>query len=187
MRVPVLGSVATAAFAFLWSRGRIHVDLGWGRSLQPLGPMTVRIQAPRDLVFDAVAGPYLGRTPAALKKKLTVIAREGNLAVASHRTKLPLMDALTVEIVQFERPARVSFSLLRGPVPHVEEEFLLEQPEPEITLLTYRGELGTDLWMIGQVYGKKLVRPVWEAAVASSIEQIKAASEKRAAANRDRS
>ena len=38
-------------------------DFGIGTSSRTLGPLTVRIDAPRELVFDVVAGPYLGRTP----------------------------------------------------------------------------------------------------------------------------
>jgi uncharacterized protein YndB with AHSA1/START domain len=33
--------------------GRLHLDLGWGRSIHPLGPITVAIDAPRELVFEA--------------------------------------------------------------------------------------------------------------------------------------
>jgi hypothetical protein len=107
------------------------------------------------------------------------------MAVATHRTKLPWMDAVTVEVVRFEPPARVTFRLLRGPVPHVLEEFALDQQE-SATLLGYRGELGADLWLLGRIYGGKVVRPVWERTVAASLDQIKQGAEQRAAARRRR-
>lgn len=183
------GALATAATGlagmFLISRGRIHLNLGWGRSLHPLGPITVRINAPRDLVFEQISGPYLGQTPANLRSKLKVLEKGSDLVVAEHHTKLPLMDALTVEAVRFDPPGRISFRLLQGPVPHVSEEFLLEEIGAE-TVLSYRGGLGADLWLLGRVYGGSIVRPVWERTVATSMEEIKKGAEQRAAARRRR-
>jgi hypothetical protein len=184
------GALATAATGlagmFLISRGRIHLDLGWGRSVHPLGPITVRINAPRELVFEQISGPYLGQTPANLRSKLKVLEKGSDLVVAEHRTKLPLMDAITVEAVRFDPPGRISFRLLQGPVPHVSEEFLLEEIGSE-TALSYRGELGADLWLLGRIYGGSIVRPVWERTVATSMEEIKKGAEQRAAAHRRRS
>jgi hypothetical protein len=107
------------------------------------------------------------------------------MAVAEHRTKLRWMDASTVEAVRFEPPARVTFRLLRGPVPHVVETFVLEEQQSG-TLLCYEGELGADLWFLGRLYGGKIVRPVWERTVATSLDQIKQGAEQRAAARRRR-
>ncbi len=183
----ILRSAATGlAGMFLISRGRIHLDLGWGRSLHPLGPFAVQINAPRDLVFEQISSPYLGRMPAALRSKLKVLEKGSNLVVAEHRTKLPLMDAVTVEAVQFHPPGRISFRLLRGPVPHVSEEFLLEETGSG-TALSYRGELGADLWVLGRLYGGSIVCPSWESAVAHSMEEIKKGAERRAAARWRRS
>ncbi len=182
----ILASAAAGlAGMFLISRGRIHLDLGWGRSLHPLGPVTVQINAPRDLVFEQISSPYLGQMPAALRSKLKVLEKGSNLVVAEHRTKLPLMDAVTVEAVRFDPPGRIGFRLLRGPVPHVSEEFLLEETESG-TALSYRGELGADLWVLGRIYGGSIVRPSWESAVARSMEEIKKGAEQRAAARRRR-
>jgi hypothetical protein len=150
-----------------------------------LGPTSVLIDAPREVVFDQIAAPYLGRTPASLRAKLRVLEQGKDMAVAEHRTKLPWMDAVTVEAVRFDRPGRVSFRLLRGPVPHVFEEFILEEHEAG-TLLHYRGELGADLWLLGRLYGGKVVRPVWERTVAASLGEIKTGAEQRAVAHRRR-
>lgn len=183
----MFASAAGAALGagFLASRGRLHLDVGWGRSLHALGPISVLIDAPGDLVFEQIAGPYLGRTPAPLRGKLEVLEQGTDMAVAAHRTKLPWMDAFTVEAVRFEPPARITFRLLRGPVPHVVEEFALEE-QASGTLLRYRGELGADLWLLGRIYGGRVVRPVWERTVAASLDQIKAGAEQRAAAHRRR-
>jgi hypothetical protein len=159
--------------------------VGWGRSFHALGPISVLVDAPRELVFDQIASPYLGRTPASLRGKLDVLDRGTDMAVAAHRTRLPWMDAVTVEALHFDPPAGVTFRLLRGPVPHVVEEFALEEQEAG-TLLLYRGELGADLWLLGRIFGGSVVRPVWERTVAASLGQIKTGAEQRAAARRRR-
>lgn len=174
-----------AGAAFLASRGRLHLDVGWGRSMCPLGPMTVSIDAPRELVLEVVSAPYLGSMPSSMRGKLVILERHGNLVVAEHRTHLRWVGAVTVESVLFEPPGRVSFRLLRGPVPHVVEEFVLEQ-EGAGTRFTYRGELGADLWVLGRIYGAKMVKPAWEAAVGRSLAEIKAGAEQRSAAHRRR-
>ena len=180
-----VGAAGLLGAAFLLSRGRLHLDVGWGRSLHSLGPIVLSIDAPRELVFEHLAAPYLGRIPSALRRKLTIVEREGNLVVAEHRTPLPLMDAVTVEAVRFEPPARVAFRLLRGPVPHVTEEFLLEEAGAG-TRFTYRGELGADLWLLGRWYGGRIVRPAWEGVVRQTLDETKAAVEEHAARRRQR-
>lgn len=174
-------SVGAGVAFFLVSRGMVHLDLGVGRSFHGLGPITLRIAAPRDLVFEVVSAPYLGRMPASLIGKIEILERTEDLVVALHRTPLPLRDAVTVETVAFERPGRVRFELLRGPVPYVREEFLLEERDGE-TEFTYRGELGADLWALGRLYGGRIVKPVWEDVVRRSLEEVKRAAEERALA-----
>lgn len=174
-----------AGAGLLVSRGRLHLDIGWGRSVCPLGPTTMFIDAPRELVYQLVSAPYLGTMPSALADKIRIVERHGNLVIAEHRTKLPGLDAITVESVLFEPPGRVSFRLLRGPVPQVSEEFLLAD-EGSGTRFTYQGELGTDLGRLGRFYGERLVKPKWEQVVADSLEQVKAAAEQRAEARRAR-
>lgn len=167
------------------SRGRIHLDLGWGRTMHPLGPITVDIDAPRGVVFEQISSPYLGRTPGSLARKLRVLESDEDLVVAEHRTPVALMDAITVEAVRFEPPSLITFRLLQGPVPHVVEEFLLEERDSSTTL-TYRGQMGADLWLPGSLYVRKLVKPIWEGTVSDTLEQIKQGAEKRAEARRRR-
>ena len=179
------GAGGLGGVAFLASRGRLHLDVGWGRSVCPLGPIVVSIDAARDVVFESVSAPYLATMPSSMRDKLVILERHGNLVVAEHRTHLPLMDAITVESVLFEPPGRVSFRLLRGPVPYVVEEFVLEE-DGAGTRFTYRGELGADLWLLGRIYGAKVVKPAWEAVVTKSLAQVKSGAEQRSAARRRR-
>ena len=53
--------------------GRLTLDLGWGRTLRPLGPITIDVQAPVETVFDVIAQPYLGRATHAMNEKVKVL------------------------------------------------------------------------------------------------------------------
>ena len=160
-------------------RGALTLDLGIGRRVMPLGPLRVRVSAPREVVFDVISGPYLGRTPRALGAKLEVLERGSDLVLAAHFTDVGRgLTATTVETVRFERPGRIRFRLVRGPVPHVLETYELRERDGA-TEFEYRGELGTDLWAIGQWWGARVAR-AWEHTVAISMEAIRAESERRA-------
>jgi hypothetical protein len=180
MRVRTLAG-ATAVGAGLWAlavRGSLTVDLGLGRRYRPLGPLTVRIAAPREVVFDVVSGPYRRKTPRALRAKLEVLERGGDLVLAAHHTRVYGLTATTVETVRFDPPERVHFRLVRGPVPHVVETFSLRELGDE-TDLEYAGELGTDLWGPGRLWGAAVARQ-WEATVAESLDAVRAEAERRA-------
>ncbi len=178
----VLGAAATV---FLMTRGWMTLDLGWGRSRHRLGPISVRVAAPREVVFQQIAAPYLGRTPAALRGKLEVLERGDRLVVALHRTRLRWFTSVTVETVTFEEPARIGFRHLRGPVPEAVEEFVLGEADGG-TVLEYRGELGVDFWLLGRLAGRLWVVPTWERAVRAAMEEVRRGAEERAAARRRR-
>jgi len=164
----------------LWAlvvRGALTVDVGVGRRIRPLGPLTFWIAAPRDVVFDVISSPYLRRTPRALAAKLEVLERGDGMVLAAHHTKLRGLVATTVETVRFEPPAFVHFRLVRGPVPHVVEQFLLHERD-DGTELEYRGELGTDLWSLGAWWGALVARR-WEVAVRASLYAVKVEAERR--------
>jgi hypothetical protein len=185
--VGVLGAllIALAAGAFLLlAMGRLHLDLGWGRSIHELGPITVQIAAPRELVFEIVAAPYLGRTPR--DSGIEVLARADNLAVAVHHTKVHFYEARTVEAVEFEPPTRVGFRHLTGPVPHAVEEFILEEVDGD-TELRYSGELGIDFFLLGRLAGRHWVRPQWERTVREHLSDVKQRAELLAARRQSRS
>jgi hypothetical protein len=160
-------------------RGALTLDLGLGRRFRPLGPLRTSIAAPRETVFDVIAAPYLGRTPRAMGNKLDVLERGSNMVLAAHFTPLSAgLTATTVETVRFERPQRVAFRLVRGPVPQVLETFELREMDGG-TELEYRGELGTDLWRVGSWWGERVAGP-WERTVAESLSGIRTEAERRA-------
>jgi len=177
----VLGGAAAGlgGIFVLVLRGKLTIDLGIGRRLRPLGPLTWRIEAPPEVVFEVISAPYLDRTPRALESKLRVLEPSTDMVLAEHFTRVGPLVATTLETVRFERPQRVSFRLVRGPVPHVIEQFLLRKTDSG-TELDYSGELSADLWALGRWWGERVARR-WEAAVQSSLEDVKAEAERRAA------
>ena len=175
--VLLLAPAAVGGYALL-VRGAVTLDLGIGRRVRPLGPIARTIAATPETVFDVIAAPYLGRTPRALAGKLEVWERGSDMALAAHFTPAGRFTTTTVETVRFERPHRVSFRLLRGPVPHVTETYELGRAAGG-TAFVYTGELGTDLWRLGEWWGARVAAP-WERAVAASLDSIQAEAERRA-------
>jgi hypothetical protein len=163
--------------------GACPIDLGVGRRVRPLGPLLVDMAAPREVVFDLIAEPYLGRSPRALAEKLRVLERGSDMVLAAHFTPLGGrlgLVAQTVETVRFTRPERVDFRLVRGPVPHVVEAFVLsDQASGAGTRLAYHGEIGADLWRVGQRWCELVARR-WEQTVSASLAAAKAEAERRA-------
>jgi hypothetical protein len=184
--VLVLGVLllATAATTFLLlAMGRLHLDLNWGRSIHELGPIRIRIQAPRDLVYEIISAPYLGRTPSG--SGIEVLVRGDTLVVAAHQTKVHFYTARTVEAVEFDPPARVGFRHLTGPVPHAVEEFVLVDVNGA-TELRYGGEIGIDFFILGRIAGRRWVRPQWERTVRAHLDDLKRRAELRAERLRSR-
>jgi hypothetical protein len=162
----------------LFASGAATIDVGIGRRMQRLGPLSWRIAASREVVFDVIAGPYLGPTPRALQDKLEVWERGSDMVLAAHFTPLKCGVTTTVETVRFSRPERIDFRVVRGPVPHVIESFVLDDAD-DGTSLTWDGELGTDLWALGAWWGHRVARS-WEKAVRSSLDTVVAEAERRA-------
>jgi hypothetical protein len=185
--VGVLGAllIGTIAGGFLLlAMGRLHLDLGWGRSIHKLGPIDIRIDAPRDVVFELISAPYLVRAPG--RAGIEVLAAGADIAVAVHHTKVHFYEARTVEVIEFEAPSRVAFRHLTGPVPHAIEEFTLEEAEGDAGL-RYGGEVGIDYWFLGRLAARHWVRPQWERAVREHLEDLKRRAEERAARKSERS
>lgn len=182
----LLGAAGASAVLYREGvRGALTVDVGIGRRTIVLGPLVVEIDAPRDLVFEVIAAPYLGSAGPA-SDHIEVLERGSDLVVAAHRTPTAGgLAAVTVEAVGFRAPEEVTFRLLRGPVPYVTERFALEEVDGR-TRLRYEGELGTDFWAAGAAWGR-IVRRIWVRTVERSLADVRQRSEARAAAQRRRS
>jgi hypothetical protein len=172
------GAATTVAYVGLVT-GRLTLDLGIGRRTRPLGPLHLDIAAPRETVYTVAAAPYADRQTRAMGEKVEILERAGQMVLAAHRTAVGSgLTAVTVETVTLEPPSRMGFRLLRGPVPHVVETFGFDETA-EGTRLSYSGELGTDLWRLGQVWGDLVARS-WMDVVRDSMATIKTESERRA-------
>ncbi len=173
------GGVAGLGY-YLVITGKLTLDTGWGRRTRPLGPFGAEIAASAETVFDVIAAPYLGRTPRAMAGKLRVLDRGTDVVLAEHYTPVygGRLTAVTLETVTFDRPHRIGFRLVRGPVPHVTEEFALAGHAGSTTL-TYTGQLGADFGAVGAWWANK-VAAAWEAAVRASLESVRAEAERRA-------
>lgn len=186
LRPGIVGAVGVVAGWWVYRRllaGDLVLDLAVGRTIRPLGPLDARIEAPRELVFEVIAAPYLSSPPSSVAEKITVLERSEEMVLAAHRTAVgSCMVATTVETVRFERPAAVHFRLVRGPVPHVVERFELRE-DGEGTHFHYEGELGADLWALGRWWGGLVARR-WEQAVRGSVAEITRIAELRAARHR---
>jgi len=179
-RKAVFGALSAGGLVLygLAATGALSLDLGWGRTRRALGPQELTIAAPRLVVFDVIADPYLHKTPRAMSAKLHVLERGTDMVLAAHFTPLPGgLKATTVETVRFESPERISFRLVRGPVPEVEETFELHALDGDQTRLVYRGELCTDLWMVGSLWGRAVAR-TWERTVATSLDGVRIEAER---------
>ena len=162
--------------------GAVTLDTGYGRRTRPLGPVSKQINAPREAVFDVIAAPYLGRQSKAMTEKLEVWERSADMVLAAHHTQVKCGVTTTVETVRFTRPERVDFRVVRGPVPHVSESFVLSETDGQTELL-WEGELGTDFGALGARWGDIVARS-WEHAVRQSIQTIASESERLSARTR---
>ena len=62
-------------------------------------------------------------------------------------------------------------------MPYVAESFELDE-DGDGTVLVYTGELGTDLWGLGRLWGD-LVAAKWEVTVKTSLDAIRVEDERR--------
>src|SRR5436190_9660007 len=185
MRRLALGTAALVigvrrAYRF-YASGAVTIDSGIGRRVRELGPVTWKITSDRETVFQVIAGPYLDKTPRSMKDHLHIWERGTDMVLAAHYTKVKCGLTSTVETVQFDRPERINFRLVRGPVPHVKESFVLETAGSG-SALTWEGELGTDFGRLGELWGRVVARS-WEKAVRASMKAIVAEAERRSRAN----
>src|SRR5690349_4884685 len=170
---------------YLVVTGKLTLDTGWGRGVRPLGPFGVDITAPAETVFDVIAAPYLGRTPRAMSGKLAVLERGADIVLAEHYTPVHggRLTATTLETITFDRPKRIAFRLVRGPVPELTEEFTLTEGSG-MTRLDYSGELGADFGAAGEWWADR-VAAAWEGAVRSSFKAIQTEAERRSRPRQD--
>jgi len=89
----------------------------------------------------------------------------------------------TLEFLELERPRRIGYRWVEGPLEHVEEEITLEVTQDEATVMRYSGRLGAS-GLTGWIRTRMVVRPVFDRLVREHLETAKDVAEKRARSSR---
>ena len=150
-----------------------------------LRPQTIRIDAPRELVFQMMSHFGRGRLPGDNSEASRMVCREGDRVVVEFRTRAGFFAYTTLEEVTLYPPERIAFRHLNGPLAYAAEEFAFREVAEKQTELTHSGEF---VWskfpLFGRLGGLIYTRPVFERAIAAHMAQVKSAAEARAARSR---
>jgi hypothetical protein len=109
---------------------RVGHDPGVSGEAVPMWIATVRNGSVL-IISDSArcAAPYANRQTRAMREKVEILERAGQMVLAAHRTPVGSgLTAVTVETVTLDPPNRMGFRLLRGPVPHVIETLPSRRP-----------------------------------------------------------
>lgn len=137
-----------------------------------LRPQELRIEAPRELVFDVIASA--GKE----------IGEAGEERLVEFETRWRGRVYKSTEAVSLERPHRIGYTWLMGPVLDVEEEILLTEVGPRTTQLRYRGSFAPPAGATGWFRSITVVRPIFNRLVRNHLEEAKKLSEARALRSR---
>ena len=132
----------------------------------------VRIGAPRELVFEVIAsaGKDVGET-------------EGERLI-EFETEWQGRVFKTVEAVTFERPDRIIYRWVTGPVRGVHEEIALSEPDHQTTEVTYTGSFQPPAGFVGWFRSVTVVRPIFNKLAREHLEEGKRIAETRALRSR---
>lgn len=173
--------VAVAAVLIVGiARGRITMELGWGRNRMGLRDRRVEIAAPPELVLDLLREAAGGEVPGISKREGTdVIEADGGLIVneSLNDSRFGLVRAR--EAVRFHPDGRVTYRHLSGPLPGTEEEFGVHADDAG-TRLTYRGSIPVDFWALGRLVARLLILPEYERLLDRHLEALSKTAELRA-------
>ncbi len=144
------------------ARGRITMELGWGRSTLPLRDRRLSIQASPEVVEGLLWEAARGKVPGLTKRERTTVLEEGgDLVVNESLTDSRFGLVRSREAVRFHSGGRVTYRHLSGPLPGTEEVFEL-RPVQGGTELSYRGRIPVDFWALGRVVARWLILPEYE-------------------------
>ena len=150
-----------------------------------LRPHTVRIQAPRELVFQMMSHFGRGRLPGDNAESSEVLERDRNRLTVEFQTKALFTTYTTVEEVNLYPTERITFKHLSGPLHYAYEKFTFDEVNGMETDLTHSGEF---IWsrfpFFGWFGGIIYTRPVFERTLVKHMAQVKQAAEARAARSR---
>ena len=141
----------------------------------PLPSLSLPIDARPELVFQLIRA--VGQGPDA--KHARVVERPApDRAIVEFMTSLPLWTVRTLEEVVFIPPDRITYRLLRGPLPEVHEEFRLEAADGG-TVLRYSGTFRAHEPWPRTLVDRLVVPRLYRRAVLKTMQGIKRAAEDR--------
>lgn len=146
-----------------------------------LNSHAIRIKAPRELVYQTMSHFGRGRIKGDNNESVRVICRTDDTIIAEFRSKAWLKTYTTIEEVGLEPPERITFKHLSGPLDYAWEEFVFTDVDGE-TELVHNGEfIWKNIPLVGWLGGVIYTRRAFESVVAEHMEQLKIATEARAA------
>ncbi|MDQ4142229.1 MAG: hypothetical protein M3198_00535 [Actinomycetota bacterium] len=129
---------------------------------------TVEVDAPRDLVFEVVAGAG---------KKVREI-NQGK--VVEFETQWRDRSIKTVEELRLDPPREIRYRWLEGPLQNVVEKIVFDSKGASSTKMTYTGTFESDRGIAGWVRSFVFVRPAFDRLVREHLDEGKRIAETRA-------
>ena len=129
---------------------------------------TVRVAAPRELVFEVVSSA--GKTAEKSSDERFV---EFETSWRGHTYK-------TVEAVTVDPPHRIGYRWISGPLGGVEEEITLDEVDRQTTDMSYRGSFTPPRGFAGWFKAVTVVRPIFNKLVRRHLDKGRNLSEARA-------
>jgi hypothetical protein len=130
----------------------------------------VRVRAPRALCFDVVGAA--GTTRRVLSETEKIV---------EFRTDYRGREIVTLERLVLDRPARIDYRWIEGPLPEVTETISFEELGPRTTDMIYRGRFAPRRGPLQWLLGRLVVKPAFDRLVLEHLNQGKEVAERRAA------
>lgn len=145
-----------------------------------LSPQSLYIAAHRELVYQMVTAIGKGKLPgSSMSSKL--ISKNEDTIVAEFYTKVGLVTVTTREEMKLEKPERIRYRWLKGPVKHVREEIVFNETDNGGCELAHSGEFDLKIPLLGWLVGRLYIKRQFEKIVIDHMVEIKEAAEARAA------
>lgn len=138
-----------------------------------LRSQTIAVDAPRELCFEVVAAA--GRRLEKRSEREWVV--EFTSAVAGREVR-------TVELLTLDRPRAIHYRWLEGPLPEVRETIEFVGIGDDKTEVGYQGIFSIGKGPLRWVFGRLVVKPLYDRVVKKHLQQARDAAERRVARSR---
>lgn len=138
-----------------------------------LSRQAITVAAPRELCFDVVA--TAGR-------KLEDVSETEK--IVEFKSDYLGRAVTTIERVVLERPDRISYEWLEGPLPEVRESISFREQPDGATELIYDGWFAPGRGVVGWLVGRFKIKRIFDQLVREHLDQARELAERRAARSR---